>query len=222
MLWPEQKRMFVMQTLVEKYFHTGDLVDDPFAGSDVAGGACLSLLLHLHCILVHKDVYWNKYAIRQLGEVFAPQGLNLEFDITESIAFEEAATLLHKTLYAISTRKAGNVWRSPTGHPLFQMLLPELVNIFRYSHRDYSLSSHGRQLPMNRWRSTLRVRFNALNPSVLLGLPLSRNILEVRTFRIQNAVIWVFKTDPIGENTVIRLYYGTLFTKLCLLVRLVC
>lgn len=45
---------------------------------------------------------------------------------------------------------------------------------------------------------------------ILFAYELSRNNLELRTSTIPHAVYGIFKTVPIGTNTVMGYYYGTL------------
>lgn len=117
MLRLEKKSVAVIQTVFDRYSHCNDLLNDPFAGLYGTGSACLSLMLHRSCIPRDKDIDLNTYAVWQLVEIFARQVLNNESNITGSSKLEVDATLLIKTINAISAKKAGNIRSLPYNEP---------------------------------------------------------------------------------------------------------
>lgn len=80
------------------------------------------------------------------------------------------------------------------------------------NHNDYSLYWYIRQFTLNQFNPTWRARFNESYSGVIVLYDLFRNILEIRTSTITHAYGGVFTTVPIGAQTVITYYYGTLLS----------
>lgn len=164
MLRPQQKSLFVMNALVDKYSQPGDLVYDTFACSYETGCACTLLPLYLRFILGDNDEDCRTFEMMQLVEVFARQFLSYDSDISVPPEIQDAATFLTQLRDEINVKKYSTLWDSFPGYSVLQLFPPEVIHSFCSLHKDYSIHRYSLQIARNQYN--------------LLGVPVSMRWTE--------------------------------------------
>lgn len=110
----------------------------------------------------------------------------------------------------MNAKKYSKLWYTPPIYLPLLIFTPEVAHFLCLRHKNYSLHWYSVQLELNELNTTSLIHFNELDPTVRLTYELYRNNLEPRPSSIPHDSDGFLRTIPIGANTIVGYYYGTL------------